>query len=79
VTGFGNTSSNYASISNTNVGSNSTPTKPTNTGITSQDLSIEDLNTDMNLSGLPGDLDLPDLPTNNVGITGDLADALKGL
>jgi len=80
VTGQVNAPSNYASVSNKNVGSNPTgvPVPPT-TGITSQDITLEELNTDMNLTNLPDDLDLPDLPVSNSGIGGDLADALKGL
>jgi len=82
VTGYGNTASNYASISNKNVGSNPTGTgKPATpkSGITSQDITLDDLNTDLNLTNLPDDLDLPDLSSSNGGIGGDLADALAGL
>lgn len=78
VTGHGNAPSNYASISNKNASSTPVP-QPPKTGIVAQDLAIEDLNTDMTLTNLPDDLDLPDLPVNNTGIGGDLADALRGL
>lgn len=67
VTGQSNVSQNYASIKNKD-------SKPSGSGITSTELNLDDLSTD-----LP-DLDIPDIsnPSEN-GISGNLDDLLKSL
>jgi len=73
-------SSAYADVRNLpqQPASKAQPQQPISTGITSSEISLDELNTG-GLSGLP-DLDLPDLNTSSdLGIGGDLDDALKGL
>ena len=80
VTGVAAAPSNMAGVQASVAGSNPAG-KPT-TGITSTDISLDDLNTDGD-SGVPStdmpSIDLPDLPDIGDGGMGDIDDVLKGL
>ena len=71
-------SSNYADIRNNVTEASKTSVK---TGITTSELTINDLNLDDVNSVLPSlDIDLPDLNTNNdFGLPGDLESALGNI
>lgn len=82
VTGQAPAPSNMAGVQEKVSQSNptSTETKPESTGIKSEEISLEDLNTDQESSGsndLPS-IDLPDLPETNSNL-GDLDDVLKDI
>ena len=73
-------SSGYADVRNAPQAPAAKPQQPVqpSTGITSTEISIDDLDTG-SLGGLPS-LDLPDINTTpEIGIPGDLDEALKGL
>jgi len=84
VTGQVVASNNMASVNATVQGSNPTQEKtvpaPTGSGITSSEISIEDLNTENATSSaeLP-EIKLPDLPEVGAGGLGNLDDVLKNL
>jgi len=86
VTGQAQVSTNYASVINQSKGANPAPAgKSPNfnqnpTGITSSDISLEELSSGNGFdnSNLPN-LDLPELSDLNVGLPGSLDDALQGL
>ena len=69
-----------AAVNESTHNSNPTPQNQTaNSGISSQDISLDDLNTDQPAGGsdLPS-IDLPDLP-DSPGLGGNLDDALGNL
>jgi len=76
VTGQANVSSNYASIKETTQQSNPTP-QSTGAGITSTEITLDDLTSIPELSNIP-DFNLPDLP-ETPGIPGSLEDLTKDL
>jgi hypothetical protein len=78
VTGVAPAPSNMSAVSEAVQGSNPTPqTQAPVEGITSQDISLDGLNTDQSVPELPS-IDLPDLPEVG-GISGDIDDVLAGL
>lgn len=82
VTGQAAAPTNMASVQQEVAGSNPTPqtSQPDATGITSQEISLDDLNTgqpDAGSTEMPS-IDLPDLPETNTAM-GDLDDVLKDL
>jgi gp32 DNA binding protein like len=78
VTGQASVSPNYASVNNASKGANPVPSSKSNAGITSTNISVEDLNVDSFDSGMPN-LDLPSLGDFDSGLPGDLSSALEGL
>jgi len=75
-------SSGFADVRNSKSNTPQAPTAPqkTGSGITSSELSLEDLNTGSSIGSSLSDLSLPDLNTSNdFGLSGDLNDALGNL
>lgn len=78
VTGQAPASNNMSAVNETANKSNPTPQTESDNGITSSDISIDELEgNDKSNDNLP-DIDLPDVP-DNPGITGDIDEIMKGL
>jgi hypothetical protein len=78
VTGRAVVSTNMASVQAQTSGSNPTGQQSSNTGISSTEISLEDLDTDQSSPSDMPSIDLPDIPDVNNDL-GDIDDVLKGL
>jgi len=77
VTGVAPVSNNLSSVNETVQGSNPTPQTESASGITSQEISLDNINLNQGSTEMPS-IDLPDLP-DVPGITGDIDDVLSNL
>lgn len=77
VTGQAPAPVNMSAVNEAVQGSNPTPQTEAGSGITSQEISLDNLNTDQSSTEMPS-IDLPDLPEVG-GISGDIDDVLAGL